>query len=524
MPLPISHLDFDPPERFNQAAFLVDRHLTEGRSANVAYYFRGGAITYADLAGACNRAGNALLALGMTPGQRVGIVLPDRPELPFTYLGAMKAGLVPVPLNPLQSVEETAYCLEDGGMRVIVTDEKSAAMVREACGTGTGKPAIVVVTENGHPPPGSLDYADLMAAQRDAMEAADTLSRDTAFWMYSSGTTGRPKAVVHRHRDVVHYQAPFAESVLGVTESDRLLATSKMFFSYGRNASIEVPLLYGASAVLFPERPSAEALLDAIATYRPTIFLSVPTFYAALIEHARGSDRSDLSSLRMVISSGEALPQALFDRWKEVSGLEIVETLGSTDAGAQYLSNYPGAVRPGSAGRLLPRFEERVVDENGEDIARGEVGTLLLKGKGTASQYWNKPDQTADTFLGEWLDTGDLVRVDEDGYHWFQGRSTDMFKVRGMWIAPLEVESELITHPAVRECAVVDAPDGRGLSQAKAVVVVREGIDGSVALADELREHVAGRLAPYKVPASVEFVGALPRTATGKLQRFMLRG
>ena len=524
MPPPISHLDFDPPERFNQAAFLVDRHLAEGRSANVAYLFRGGAITYADLAGACNRAGNALLALGMTRGQRVGIVLPDRPELPFTYLGAMKAGLVPVPLNPLQSAEETAYCLEESGMRVVVTDERSVAAVRQACGTGTAEPVVVVVTEKGRPPPGSLGYADLVAAQPDAMEAADTSSEDAAFWMYSSGTTGRPKAVVHRHRDVVYYQAPFAEAVLGVTERDRLLATSKMFFSYGRNATIELPLLYGASAVLLPERPSAESLLDAIATYRPTIFLSVPTFYAALIEHVRGMGRADLSSLRMVVSSGEALPQALFDRWKEASGLEIVETLGSTDAGAQYLSNHPGAVKPGSAGKLLPRFEERVVDESGRDIVRGEVGTLLLKGRGTASHYWNEPEQTADTFLGEWLDTGDLVRIDEDGYHWFQGRSTDMFKVRGMWVAPLEVENELITHPAVRECAVVDAADGRGLTQAKAVVVVREGIEGSPELANELREHVAGRLAPYKVPSSVEFVGSLPRTATGKVQRFMLRG
>jgi acyl-coenzyme A synthetase/AMP-(fatty) acid ligase len=313
--------------------------------------------------------------------------------------------------------------------------------------------------------------------------------------------------------------------VLGVGENDTLFATSKTFFSYGRNATIEMPLLYGASAVLFPERPSPGPVLDAIAEYRPTIFLSVPTFYSALMEHVRETGRaSDLSSLRFAVSSGEALPLTLLDRWHDMFGLDIVETLGSTDAGAQYLSNYAGAVKAGSAGKLLPTFEARLIDDDGGDVPDGETGTLLLKSEGSAPLYWNDPEQSARTFVGGWLNTGDLLRRDEDGYYWFSGRSDDVFKVRGMWVAPVEVENELLTHPAVLECAVVDAKDARGLVVVKAVVVARPGHEGSDALGEELGRHLAGSVAPYKVPAAWEFRDVLPRTATGKVQRFILRG
>jgi benzoate-CoA ligase len=515
-----SLLDMPVPARFNQADFLVDRHLREGRGGRPAFHVRDRTITYMELAEACNRAGNALRSLGLEREQRVAIVLPDRPELAYAYLGAMKIGAIPVPLNPLQTAEELAYCFSDAETRVVVADEQYLAKVNESHPT-----AHVVVVADGTAPDGALDYRALVAPQPSHLETADTAADDMAFWMYSSGTTGRPKAVVHRHQDILFYQPPFAEAALGVTEDDILFATSKAFFSYGRNATIEMPLLYGASAVLFPERPSPEPVLQAIARHRPTIFFSVPTFYSALMEHVQAAGRElALSSLRLTVSSGEALPRTLFDRWQAMFNLEIVETLGSTDAGAQYLSNVPGAVKPGSAGTLLPGFESRLLDADGAPVADGDVGTLHLKSRGTAPFFWNQPEQSALTFLGEWLNTGDLFHRDADGYHWFVGRSNDTFKVRGMWVAPVEVENELLAHPAVLECAVVDAPDARGLMQAKAVVVTREGHAPGDALIAELRDHLAARFAPYKVPTQWSFAEALPRTATGKVQRFALRG
>lgn len=516
-----SLLDMSVPAQFNQADFLVDRHLRDGRGSQTAFHFRDQTITYAELAHGCNRAGNALRSLGVEREQRVAIVLPDRPELAYTYLGAMKIGAIPVPLNPLQTVEELAYCFAGADARVVVADEQYAAKVFEAHPDGQ----VIAVADAETSLGGALDYRALVATQSSVLEPAETAPEDMAFWMYSSGTTGRPKAVVHRHRDILFYQPPFAEAALGVTESDVLFATSKAFFSYGRNATIEMPLLYGASAVLFPGRPSPEPVLEAIARHRPTIFFSVPTFYSALMEHAQAAGREqDLSSLRLTVSSGEALPRLLFNRWQAMFSLEIVETLGSTDAGAQYLSNIPGAVKPGSAGTLLPTFESRLLDVDGAPVADGGVGALHLKSRGTAPLYWNQPEQSAETFLGEWLNTGDLFHRDEDGYYWFVGRSNDMFKVRGMWVAPVEVENELLGHPSVLECAVVDAPDARGLMQAKAVVVTREGQESGDALAAELRDHLAGRVAPFKVPAIWAFADALPRTATGKVQRFALRG
>jgi benzoate-CoA ligase family protein len=515
-----SLLDMPVPAQFNQADFLVDRHLRDGRGGQTAFHFRDQTITYAELAQGCNRAGNALRSLGVEREQRVAIVLPDRPELAYTYLGAMKIAAIPVPLNPLQTAPELAYCFSDAEAQVVVVDEQYLAKILDSHPT-----AHIVVVADGAAPDGALDYRTLVAPRPSPLETADTAAADMAFWMYSSGTTGRPKAVVHRHRDILFYQPPFAEAALGVTEDDVLFATSKAFFSYGRNASIEMPLLYGASAVLFPERPSPEHVLEAIARHRPTIFFSVPTFYSALMEHVQAAGREqDLSSLRLTVSSGEALPRTLFDRWQAMFSLEIVETLGSTDAGAQYLSNVPGAVKPGSAGTLLPTFESRLLDVDGAPVADGNVGTLHLKSRGTAPLYWNQPEQSAETFLGEWLNTGDLFHRDEDGYYWFVGRSNDMFKVRGMWVAPVEVENELLGHPSVLECAVVDAPDARGLMQAKAVVVTREGQESGDALAAELRNHLAGRVAPFKVPTIWAFADALPRTATGKVQRFALRG
>ncbi len=519
------------PDLFNQAAFLADRHLADGRADRTAYLYQGQRITYGELVGQTSRVGNALRSLGIDWEQRVALLLPDGPELISCYLGAMKIGAVPVPLNVDQSPAEIAHCLRDSRAKVVVVAREYLAKVEQE------RPRLpclrfVLVVGRGWSEPGSatrgleevIAFDDLLMVSSDEMEAAPTSRDDMAFWMYSSGTTGLPKAVVHLHQDLLFYLPPVCEAVLGVTEDDVILSTSKLFFSYGRNATLEMPLLYGASAVLWPPRPRPEPVLETIARYRPTLLFSVPSFYSALLEHVRQTGRAgDLASLRLCVSSGEALPPALFEGWRETCGLEIVEVLGSTDAGAMYLANTPGQVKPGSAGRLLPGFGARLVDEQRHMVPPGEIGTLHLKSGGATPFFGPRRDSSRRTILGEWLDTGDRFYQDAGGFYWYAGRSDDLFKFRGMWVIPLEIEELLLRHPAVRECAVVGAVDEEGLLRPRAVVVLRPGYGPAAELSRELEEFLGGRLAPYKVPRHWEFVDELPRTATGKVQRFLLR-
>jgi len=470
----------------------------------------------------------------------VALLLPDRPELIFSYLGAMKVGAVPIPLNVDQSAAEIGHCLRDSRAKAVVVAEEYLAKVEavrsdqpllrhvvavpgatRAGGRGDRPVAPTDAAGGGV----VLDYQSLVAESCDELGAAATSRDDMAFWMYSSGTTGPPKAVVHLHQDLLFYLPPFCEEVLDIREDDVILSTSKPFFSYGRNATLETPLLYGASAVLLTARPRPEPVLEAIARYRPTLLFSVPSFYGALLEHVRQCGRAgDLASLRVCVSSGEALPAALFEGWRETCGLEIIEVLGSTDAGAMYLANMPGQVKAGSAGRLLPGFEARLVDHEGREVPPGGIGTLHLKSRGATPFYWHRRELSRRTILGEWLDTGDRFYQDAEGFYWYVGRGDELFKFRGMWVVPLEIENLLVTHPAVLECAVLGGPGEDGLLRPRAVVVLRPRCVPSAELSREMEEFVGRSLAPYKVPRAWEFVEELPRTATGKVRRFLLRG
>ncbi len=508
------------PEEFNLASFLLDRHLEEGRAGKVAVYYRDQTVTYGELAEAANRLGNAMLTLGVEQENRVIICLPDCPEFLVGYLGAMKIGAVPVPVSTMGSPEDYLYYLNDSRAKTLIADQEFAPNMRQIRSKLNYLKHFVVL---GEAQGGELSYDSLVRDASPNLTAAPTAKDDMAFWMYSSGTTGRPKGVVHLHHDMMHFMPPHCE-VVSMGEEDVVFSTSKLYFSYGRNNSLEAPFLCGASVVLYPGRPEPEKVLDVIEEYQPTLFYSVPSSYAAILTYLDKSSRiCDLSSIRHCISAGEPLPTVIFERWLERFRVEILDTVGSTDVGAEYLSNQPGSIKPGSSGMLLPGFEARLVDEEGRDVKNEEIGTLWIKSDGTAAYYWNQHEKTKESFHGDWFNTGDKFYRDSDSFYWYVGRADDIFKAGGMWVSPLEVEGVLLEHHAVSECAVIGAPDAAGLEKPMVFVVLNEGRTASEALERELQQFVRDKIAHYKCPRWVRFTDELPRTASGKVQRFKLR-
>jgi benzoate-CoA ligase family protein len=480
------------------ATQLVDRHVAEGRGDLAAVRLRERVITYAELQGLVNRAGNALCGAGVMPEQRVAILLPDGAEFVATFIGAMKIGAVPVPINIAARTPELAYMLGDCRARAVVAHES----VRDVLPSGPW----TVLGEN-HLLNGSAE-----------LETFPTGVDEPCYWLYSSGTTGPPKGVVHLHGDMLACVTPYAEEVVRIEPDDVTFSVARLFFSYGLVNSLFLPLMAGASAALIPERPDVQHTLDALARFRPTLFFSVPTSYAQL---CAANDTDVLRWVRLAVSAGEPLPEPLYHRWKKLTGVEVLDGLGSTEVGYIFCSNVPGEVRPGSSGRMLGDHLARIVDELGQDAADGESGELWVSAASTALHYWNQRDRTKRTFIGEWLRTGDRYLRDTDGYLWYQGRLDDVFKVSGQWVSPLEVESCLLEHPSVLECAVVAATDKDRLVKPKAFVVPRPGSTVDV---PTLQAFVRERLQPHKYPRWVEVVDELPKTASGKVQRFVLRG
>jgi benzoate-CoA ligase family protein len=362
----------------------------------------------------------------------------------------------------------------------------------------------------------------LLPAEPAALRPAPSAATAPCFWLYSSGSTGRPKGVVHRQRDMVATSQLFARDTLGIREDDVIFSAAKLFFAYGLGNAMTFPLWTGASVVLLDARPTAKNTLETIERFRPTVYFGVPTMYAAQLQ-ALETARPDLSSLRLCVSAGEPLPPDLFRRWKARTGLEILDGLGSTEMLNTFLSNVPGDVRPGTSGKPVRGYEVRIVDEQGAPVAANVPGRLQARGPSMAAYYWNNPQKTAETMVDGWISTGDTYLRDEEGYYQYCGRSDDMLKVGGIWCSPIEIEARLVDHPGVLEAAVVGRADGAGLVKPEAWVVLREGVLPSQALADELMAHCKGHLAPYKFPRSIHFVAELPKTATGKIQRFRLR-
>jgi benzoate-CoA ligase family protein len=511
----------DVPEEFNLASFLLDRHLEEGRGDNVAVYFEKESITYAELAEASNRLGNALLGLGVEQENRVMMCLPDCPQFMASYFGAMKIGGVPVPVNTMLLPQDYLYFLNDSRAKVLIVHQDFAPKIRQIRSSLRYLKHCIVV---GEPEKGELRYDSLLADASPKLAPAATSKDDMAFWMYSSGTTAKPKAVVHLHHDMMYFMPPHCNEVLSVREDDIVFSISKLYFSYGRNNSLETPFIGGASVVLYPGAPEPEKVLDVIEQYHPTLFYGVPSSYMAILTYLdKTGRRCDLSSIRHCVSAGEPLPKVIFERWLEKFGLELLDTVGSTDVGGEYLSNKPGLIKPGSSGVLLSGFEGRLVDDEGHDVEQGEIGALWIKNDGTAAYYWNKHQKTKESFYGEWFNTGDKFYMDSDGFYWYMGRADDLFKAAGIWVSPLEVEGALLEHPAVNQCTVIGAPDAAGLEKPMAFIVLNEGYSSSEELERELQNFVRNKIAHYKCPRWIRFVDDLPRTATGKVQRYKLR-
>lgn len=507
-------LRFSP--RFNVAVPFIDRHVAEGRGEKTAILTTGGErVTYAALAENVNRCGNALLAQGLRRGDRVLLVVKDCPAFFYLFWGAIKAGIVPVPLNTLLRAGDYAYMIADSGCRALAYSPEYAGEVEPALErAGAAVRALRL---------GERVLQDLLAAASPSLAPAPASAEDDCFWLYSSGSTGRPKGAVHRHRDMVVTSQRYGADWLGVREDDIVFSEAKLFFAYGLGNGMTFPLWVGAMTVLSDARPAPAITFDILARFRPTLHFGVPTLYAAHLK-ALETARADFSSVRWCVSAGEALPAEILKRWREATGTTILDGIGSTEALHMFISNRPGDVKPGSSGRVIAGYSARIVDEAGNDVPEGESGRLLIAGGSTARCYWNNPERTARTMLeGGWLDTGDTYVRDREGYYFYQGRSDDMLKVGGIWCSPFEIEASLVEHPKVLEAAVIGRADADGLVKPEAHVELKDRHEAGEALAAELLQHCKSRLAPYKYPRWVRFLPELPKTATGKIQRYKLR-
>ena len=563
---------------YNAVSDFVDSHIAAGRGNKVAFVDPERSLTYGELQARSIRFANALRDLGIEPEQRVALLLNDTVDYPVAFWGTIRAGCVAIPLNVYLTLPQYAYILADCRARALVVDAALAETIAPVLDKLPRKPVMIVVGD-GHATPSSPglsrrsrlggqdqcppdrdagdvgvrkhavlrtampghdggeagtspamtaerqrhDFETLIATADTTPVTADTLSDEVAFWFYTSGSTGDPKGVKHVHSNLMATAKLFGQVILGITENDVVHSASKLFFAYGLGNALTFPLSVGATAALWPHRPSPEGVFETLKRNRVTIFYGVPSLYTALLAHkdigkGAGSDR-----LRLCVSAGEALPAHIGERWREVTGVDVLDGLGSTEMLNTFLSNRPGDIRYGSTGKPVPGYETRIVDEHGHDVGAGEIGELIVRGPSAGEGYWNQREKSRRTFAGEWTHTGDKYRRDADGYFYYCGRTDDMFKVSGMWVSPFDVEAALVSHEAVLEAAVIGKEDADGLIKPKAFIVLKNGYTADDGLFETLKGHVKDRAGPWKFPRWIELREALPRTATGKIQRFKLR-
>jgi benzoate-CoA ligase len=511
------------PAIFNVATHFVDRHVTEGRGHRIAFECSDERVTYRQLYERVNRAGNAMKKLGVRQEERVGMLLLDTPEFAYCFFGGIKIGAVPIPINTLLKPQEYEYILNDSRTRVLIVSEALLPQVQAIAKEKLRYLKTIVVF--GKAPESSHSLQQLLDESSPELAAEPTSKDDAAFWLYSSGSTGFPKGCVHLHHDMVVCSELYAKNILQITEKDRFFSVAKMFFAYGLGNGLYFALSVGATSILWPGSPSPPNIFSVIEKHKPTLFFSVPSNYASLLSYKRerGGPEFDLSTVRYGVSAGEALPATIYHRFKERFGVELLDAIGSTEALHMFIANRPGAVRPGSSGEIMPGYEARIVDENGHDVPDGEVGSLLIKGDSVCACYWNQHEKSKETIQGHWIRTGDKYYRDKDGYYWYVGRNDDMMKVKGMWVSPIEIEGVLLEHPMVQEAAAIGNADGNQLLKPAAYLVLKQGVDETPQLIEEIRQHLLSKLAAHKCPQRFEVVKELPKTATGKIQRYKLR-
>ena len=516
---------------YNAVTDLIDAHLARGLRDKIAFADSDRTLTYGELQAKSCAFAHALPDLGLRPEERLALLLHDSVDFPVAFWGAVRAGIVALPLNTLLTPEQYAYVLSDSRAAAIVVGAPLAKLVVPILDRLPRLRTVILIGASaadraafaGRQGLNVQDFADLITRGRPHLFTAPTLSDEVAFWLYTSGSTGDPKGVKHVHTTPLAAARLMGQQIIGIRQDDVVFSAAKLYFSYGLGNAMAFPMSVGATAVLLSQRATPEAVFELMRRHRPTIFFGVPTLYASMLAHkdmtrGAGSDR-----LRLCISAGEALPAALGERWREACGVEVLDGIGSTEMFQTFLSNRPDDVRYGTTGKPVPGYDLKIVDEQGGEVADGEMGELAVRGLTAAEGYWNQRAKSRRTFAGEWVFTGDKYFRDADGYYHYCGRTDDMFKVSGMWVSPFEVEAALTSHEAVLEAAVIGKQDADGLVKPKAFIVLRNGYAADERLIENLRVHVKQSAGPWKYPRWIDIRPDLPRTATGKIQRFKLR-
>ncbi|MBI2713322.1 MAG: benzoate-CoA ligase family protein [Rhizobiales bacterium] len=520
--------DFSERRPYNAVSDFVDANVARGLGGKIAFIDPDRSLTYGNLQARSVRFANALRALGLRREERVALLLHDTVDYPVAFWGAIRAGNVALPLNTFLNVSQYAYILADSRASALVAAAPLAQAIWPIIDRLPSLRTIILVGATSedlvaYPGRDVHLFEDIIAEASALPFTADTLSDEVAFWMYTSGSTGDPKGVKHVHSNLMATAKLFGQGVLGIRQDDVVHSAAKLFFSYGLGNAMAFPLSVGATTVLWPLRPTPDGVFEIMRKYRPAIFYGVPSLYTALLAHqdigkGAGSDR-----LRLCVSAGEALPAHIGERWREIVGVDVLDGIGSTEMLQTFLSNRPGEIRYGSTGKPVPGYDTRIVDEKGRELGADEIGELIVRGPTAGEGYWNQRAKSRHTFAGEWTYTGDKYRRDADGYYYYCGRTDDMFKVSGMWVSPFDVEAALVSHEAVLEAAVIGKQDSDGLVKPKAFIVLKTGYVADEHLLETLKVHVKQQAGPWKYPRWIELRSDLPRTASGKIQRFKLR-